>query len=162
MSARVIVRPRIARRIAAGLAAVALPAGMASGHAALLDVNVVEAVGIHAFYDTGEPMAEAQVSVFAPDDPTTPWRVGQTDATGRYVFAPDDRAGRWAIQVRQAGHGAIGYVEMTPDTEAAVLVAGAATGGTTPLQRILMVACVLWGSIGTALYFQRSRRAGAS
>ena len=143
-----------------GLAVMALlAAGPAAGHGAFVDVREVPAVAVDARYDTDEPMAEAQVSVFAPDDPTQPWRVGQTDAAGRFVFVPDDRAGRWAIQVRQAGHGAMGYVEVRTATATGVSLTTSGAAGLDPMQRLLMVACVAWGCIGTALYFRRTARA---
>ena len=144
--------------VATGLAAMwLLTAGPASGHGAFVDVTETRAVAIDARYDTDEPMAEAHVAVFAPDDPTQPWRVGQTDAVGRFVFMPDDRAGRWAIQVRQAGHGAMGYVEVT--AAARITLTSTAAAGLDPKQRLLMVASVVWGCIGTALYFRRNARA---
>ncbi len=134
-----------------------LAAGPAAGHGAFVDVTETRAVAIDARYDTDEPMAKAQVTVFAPDDPAKPWRVGQTDTAGRFVFMPDDRAGRWAIQVRQAGHGAMGYVDV--GAAAGMTLTSSATAGLAPMQRLLMVACVAWGCIGTALYFRRATRA---
>ena len=134
-----------------------LAAGPAVGHGAFVDVMETQAVAVDARFDTDEPMADAQVSVFAPDDPAEPWRVGRTDAAGRFVFVPDDRAGRWAIQVRQAGHGAMGYVEV--GAAAGITLTSSATAGLDPMQRLLMVASVAWGCIGTALYFRRAARA---
>lgn len=142
------------KRSVTGLLAAVLMGSPAAGHGAFVDVAGVAAVGIHARYDTGEPMADAQVSVFAPDNPAQPWRVGQTDAAGRYVFTPDDRAGRWAVQVRQAGHGAMGYVEVGADATYSFTATAAAGSGISQAQRVLMAACVIWGCIGTALYFR--------
>ena len=136
-----------------------LLAGPAYAHGAFVDVAQVDAVGIHARYDTGEPMGEAQVSIFAPDNPAEPWLTGQTDAAGHFTFTPDDRTGRWAIQVRQAGHGAMGYIE-TDATGITTITANNA--GLTWAQRLLMVASVLWGCIGTALYFRRPRATKAA
>lgn len=138
-----------------------LLAGPATAHGAFVDLATVAAVSIQARYDTGEPMADAQVSVFAPDDPAQPWLTGQTDAAGHFVFTPDARAGRWAVQVRQAGHGAMNYVAIAADGSATV-TAAAAPGGVSLAQRLLMVASVVWGAIGTALYFRRPRATGAA
>ncbi|MFN3663831.1 carboxypeptidase regulatory-like domain-containing protein [Yoonia sp.] len=145
----------IAKSLFAGLISFLL-AGPAMAHGAFVDVAAVDAVGIHARYDTGEPMADAQVAVFAPDALTQPWLVGQTDAEGQFLFTPDDRAGRWAIQVRQAGHGAMGYVELSTEGTAMAITAITASAGLTWAQRLLMLACVLWGAVGTALYFRRA------
>ncbi len=85
--------------------AIALPA---LGHGTALDYTVGPAVAVSALYDTGEPMVDAQVSVFSPDDVTTPWITGTTDSQGRFIFMPDPAiTGNWEVQVRQAGHGEI-------------------------------------------------------
>jgi nickel transport protein len=121
-------------------------------HGAKIEYTVGMAVEIQASYDTGEPMASGQVTVYAPDDPSTPWLTGVCDQEGRFVFAPDtSKPGTWDVQVRRAGHGDIVHIEIG---------AGAATSGgvglTTP-QILLMAACVTWGCIGTALFFSRKR-----
>lgn len=83
--------------------AIALPA---LAHGTALDYTVGPAVAVSALYDTGEPMVDAQVSVFSPDDVSTPWLTGTTDSQGRFIFMPDPAVtGNWEVQVRQAGHG---------------------------------------------------------
>ncbi|MEJ2734862.1 MAG: hypothetical protein P8189_15060 [Anaerolineae bacterium] len=81
-----------------------------------------------------------------------PWLTGACDQEGRFVFTPDpDKPGTWDVQVRQAGHGDIVHIEIG---------AGASTsggGGFTTAQILLMAACVVWGCIGTALFFSRKR-----
>jgi nickel transport protein len=140
----------------------------ALGHAALLDAEAATAIRLHAQYDTGEPMAEAQVIIYAPDNPTRAWRQGTTDAEGRYLFAPDlEVPGRWTVQVRQAGHGAVAHVEVGPsgadgDADAPVLAFTGGSAETGPLQQVVMVALVAWGALGTGLYFWRRRRGDAS
>jgi nickel transport protein len=98
-------------------------------------------------------MAGAQVTVYAPNDPSTPWLTGVCDDEGRFSFTPDSsESGTWDIQVRQAGHGDIVHIPV-----------GAASAGTgdsdsySALQIILMAACVIWGSVGTALFFMRRK-----
>ncbi|TVR97565.1 MAG: carboxypeptidase regulatory-like domain-containing protein [Rhodospirillales bacterium] len=130
--------------------------GPVLGHAALIDVMETRAVTIHARYDTGQPLAEAQVAVFAPDDPRTPWLTGRTDADGRFSFVPDGREGRWAIQARQAGHGAMGYITWgAAEPGEATMLALASPAATDGLQRLVLAACVVWACISTALYFRR-------
>lgn len=63
---------------------------------------------IQARYDNGRPMQGAQVEVFAPDDPTTPWLKGNCDSDGLFRFSPDGRKpGQWDVRVRLDGHGGI-------------------------------------------------------
>jgi nickel transport protein len=113
------------------------------------DVEIV----IVAKYDTGTPMAGAQVTVYAPDDPTTPWLTGVCDDEGRFSFTPDtSKPGIWDVQVRLAGHGGIVHI---PVGEGAASSGG--VGGYSWLQIAIMAVCVFWGSIGTALYFRRRR-----
>lgn len=130
-----------------------MPAG---AHAALITAETAPAIRLHAHYDTGEPMAQAQVLIYAPDRPSEVWGRGLTDAQGRFEFLPDAAAGRWSIQVRQAGHGAMAHVFLD-DTGPTVLSAGA--GAQSWLQRLVMVVLVAWGALGTALYL-RLRRGG--
>lgn len=124
-------------------------------HGAKIEYTVSMVVELVAAYDNGEPMAGAQFVVYAPDDPSTPWLTGVCDDEGRFSFTPDtSKPGIWDVKVRQAGHGDIVHI---PIGEGAVVAGG--TGGYTTLQIGLMVACVVWGSVGTALYFSSRRRA---
>jgi nickel transport protein len=92
--------------------------------------------------------------VYAPDDPSTPWLTGVCDDEGRFSFVPDtSKPGMWDVQVRQAGHGDIVHIPVGEDAA----VSGS-TGGYTTLQIVLMALCVVWGSVGTALYFSRRKR----
>jgi nickel transport protein len=115
-------------------------------------------VTLTASYETGEPMAGAQVTIYAPDEPTTPWQTGTCDEAGRYQFAPDPAlAGTWEVQVRQAGHGKTIYVNVgAPASAAAALQAGSDLPYT-PLQAVLMGGAVVWGCVGTAFFFAARR-----
>jgi len=128
-----------------------LPA-QAYAHGAKIEYTVGMTVEIVATYDNGELMASAQVTIYAPDEPSTPWETGVCDDEGRFSFTPDTaNIGTWNVQVRQAGHGDIVHIPI------GVASTGNGGGGNTPLQIILMAVCVVWGSIGTALYFSRRR-----
>ena len=125
----------------------------ASAHGARIEYKINMAVEIHATYDTGEPMGGGQVTVYAPDDPSTPWLTGVCDEDGRFTFRPDpSKPGTWDVQVRQSGHGDMVHI---PIGEGMMTTAG--VGGFGFLQIVLMSACVIWGLVGTALYFSRRR-----
>ncbi|MEO0376006.1 MAG: carboxypeptidase regulatory-like domain-containing protein [Cyanobacteria bacterium P01_A01_bin.17] len=65
-------------------------------------------VEIEAAFDTGEPMVNAQIAVYAPDQLSQPWLTGKADREGRFTFTPPaDQTGTWQVKVRQAGHGKI-------------------------------------------------------
>lgn len=185
-------------------------------------------ITVTAAYDTGELLDDAQVAIFAPDDPAEPWQTATTDTDGEYTFSPDyDNEGFWAVQVRKAGHGGLVNIELdssmapaetpatndtadasttdaasapsvtlvdsdgsemtitgnarirvtgdiivqssdtdtatTDDTASTVNTSSDArplsgsTGGLTIAQILLMSASVIWGCIGTALYFMRRK-----
>ena len=70
-------------------------------------------VELHAEFDTGEPMAEAQVTVYSPADPLTSWLSGTADAEGHYSFVINPALpGSWDIQFRKAGHGDIVHLQL--------------------------------------------------
>ena len=123
-------------------------------------VNVVYTsdieIEVTAEYDSGEPMAGAQVVVYAPDDATTPWLTGECDDEGRFSFNPDtSKPGIWDVQVRLAGHGDMIHIPVGEATS----ITDEGSGGYSTMQIVLMSACVIWGSVGTALYFSRRRNA---
>ena len=133
------------------LVALGLPTA-ASAHGAKIEYTIELAIEIQASYDTGEPMAGGQVTVYAPDDPATPWLTGVCDQEGRFTFTPDSsKPGTWDVQVRQAGHGDMVHIPIGED------LALTGTTGYTTLQIVLMGACVVWGLSGTALFFSRRR-----
>jgi nickel transport protein len=151
-------------------------------HGAAIDYTVGQAISISAAYDSGTPMADAQVAVFTPSDPSTPWMTGTTDAEGRFTFMPDPSIpGNWEVQVRQAGHGDIISIPIgesataespsgtptgtTTETARSTAESPATTGSTGSLstvQRWIMIACVIWGFIGTALFFSRRATTGSA
>lgn len=121
-----------------------------SAHGAKIEYTLHTTVEIRAAYDNGEPMGGAQVTVYAPNDPSTPWFSDVCDQQGRFTFTPDPAIpGTWDVQARQAGHGDIIHISIGED--------GATSGSTgyTTLQTVLMGACVIWGLVGTALFFSR-------
>lgn len=122
----------------------------ALAHGVSIGYTIKPSVEVTAAYDSGEPLAEAQVVVYAPNHADTPWLKGITDDEGRFVFLPDPNiSGIYDVQVRQAGHGEIIHIPL--DQGGVSSVSTAFTTG----QIILMSASVIWGLIGTALYFYR-------
>lgn len=123
-------------------------------HGVLAGYSKVSGIEISASYDTGHPMAQGQVTVFAPDNPAQPWLRGSLDEQGLFRFVPDESiTGTWSVQVRQAGHGAMIHIPVE-DSGPSESIPGSARH-LTPLQLALMIGCVSWGFLGTALYFKR-------
>lgn len=68
---------------------------------------------IDALYDSGEPMADAQILVYAPNDPQKVWLKDSADEQGHFAFDLDPTIqGSWSVAIRTAGHGQIIYVEV--------------------------------------------------
>jgi len=123
----------------------------AFAHGVIITHEIKETVAITACYDSGEPMSGAQVSIFTPDHQASPWITGVCDQEGRYQFNLDrSYPGTWDIQVRKAGHGEMIHIDVGEAITAA-------NKGVSWTQKILMAGCVVWGLIGTALYFRRRK-----
>lgn len=148
--------PWLAALAVLGLTVLASAHGVDVGYQAVGDGS---AIAVQAAYATGEPMAGAQVAVYAPNDPAEPWLQGQCDPNGKFAFVPDrSQPGTWDVRVRQAGHGTFLHVPVEAKSNAeATETLSQPSSGFTPAQIGLMSACVLWGFVGTALYFVRRR-----
>lgn len=143
--------------------AIAVPE-WAIAHGAKIEYRSTQALEVQAAYDSGEPMANAQVTVYSPENPSEPWLTGMTDDQGRFTFTPDpDVTGNWDVQVRQAGHGDMVSIPLEgTDEPGATLVtapSSESSGGASPAQKALMAGSVVWGLVGTALFFSsRSKK----
>lgn len=130
----------------------------ANAHGAVIDYNMTNAIEIQSRYDTGTPLANAEVMIYAPNNPSEPWKTGKTDEQGNFVFIPDSEiTGYWEVKVRQAGHG--GLISIPVDTETAITNTSSAqhSASLSPWQRGLMIGSVIWGCVGTALFFMKSQ-----
>ena len=131
-------------------------------HGASIDYHQTPAIKIQAKYDDGTPMANAQVVIYAPSDRATPWLKGTTDDSGNFTFVPDtdtENVGDWDVKVRQAGHGDITSIPITGDSSENAAEAQLSSDGSgyTSAQKAVMAAAGIWGFIGTALFFSRSK-----
>jgi nickel transport protein len=126
----------------------------AIAHGAKINYQSTQALEIQANYESGEPMANAQVTVYTPGS-SEPWLKGTTDDKGRFAFSPDaTKPGSWEVKVRQAGHG--GIVNIPVAAKGGVSLNRGSTGNT-PIQTAAMAASVIWGFVGTAFFFARRK-----
>ncbi len=111
-------------------------------------------IGIKALYHDDSPMSDSDVEVFSPVDNQKKDSTGNTDEYGRFYFFPD-KTGKWRIKVSDGmGHA----VEALLDVKEGMVLEdkpGNSHGGFSTEQLIIMVLCVVWGFIGTGLYFKR-------
>lgn len=144
----------------------------ALAHGTKINYQSTEAIVINSAYDTGEPMAGAKITVFAPNDSSNPWLTGSSDKKGRFFFQPDtSKPGNWKVRVSQAGHGGVVEVPVTGKTPensaktkeinssqpAFVKTQPTNTSDYTLPQKGLMIGSTIWGCIGTALFFTRRK-----
>ncbi|NEO32512.1 MAG: carboxypeptidase regulatory-like domain-containing protein [Symploca sp. SIO3C6] len=138
----------------------------ATAHGVKIEAKNTQAIEIYAQYDNGEPMSNTQVTVYAPQNPATPWLQGTSDESGKFVFVPDSlQPGNWAVQVRKAGHGNI--INITLGEEAVEVnsrevnnnfaTSNNSNSSYTAPQKVLMGAAIIWGFVGTALFFSRGK-----
>ncbi|MGB3573320.1 MAG: carboxypeptidase regulatory-like domain-containing protein [Phormidesmis sp.] len=179
-----LVRKPILYSLAVGTLVLGLLLGYqtpkAIAHGAVIEATQT-AVAIKATFDNGDPMANAQVLIYSPSDPKTPWAKGQTDEKGYFVFDPTEQnadqsagqgtdqsaeptAGQWEATVRQAGHGgtttfAVGDAADSPSSISASS-ALQRNPSAAPMQRWISMAAVIWGFVGTALFFSRKPSGG--
>ncbi|MGK7943500.1 MAG: carboxypeptidase regulatory-like domain-containing protein [Microcystaceae cyanobacterium] len=80
-------------------------------HAVETDYFVDDDLEITSIFSTGEPLKEAEVEIYAPNNPSEPWMKGNTDEQGRFSFKPDSSIpGEWEVRITDTespGHGDI-------------------------------------------------------
>lgn len=133
-------------------------------HGAQIGYSRTQALEIQATYDDGTPMSNAQVVIYAPNDPSRPWLTGTTNQAGKFVFVPDgEQSGNWDVKVRQAGHGKIitipenAILASETETNNSQELASSNNAIYNPVQKIIMAAVGIWGFVGTALFFSRKK-----
>jgi nickel transport protein len=132
-------------------------AAPASAHGAGYKVLDGGMVGVRATFDSGEPVANAPVLIFAPGE-TRAELTATTDRRGVICFAPD-RAGVWVLQIRaEGGHGL--RINLAVDESMLAAAPPGGIGSFTTWQKLVMALCVVWGFTATALLFRRRRREG--
>lgn len=108
-------------------------------------------IGVRAMYDSGEAMAGADVLVFPPGSAASASTM-KTDSSGLFHFTPDI-PGTWTFQVRDSsGHGM--RINLQIDESLSLISESRAGAGLNMLQKIVMALSLVWGAIGTALYFK--------
>jgi len=70
--------------------------------AAALDLFATHEVSVQFATTDGKPLADADVNVYAPGDPTHVVKTGRTDKDGKFTFGTD-RDGLWTAEARAAG-----------------------------------------------------------
>jgi hypothetical protein len=97
---QLFVRSRhIIRAVLVSAALWAMPASPAGA----LDLFATHEVTAQFATPDGKPMANAEVRVFAPGDPSKVALTGRTDAEGKFVFGAD-RDGFWSAEARSADY----------------------------------------------------------
>lgn len=70
--------------------------------AAAFDLFATHEVSVQFATSTGQPMAGAEIKVFAPGDPSHPVQTGKADKDGKFSFGTD-RDGMWTAEATGNG-----------------------------------------------------------
>ena len=124
----------------------------AIAHGVKLQTKLRPSVEITALFEDGTPLKQAQVQVYQPSQTDQAALTGKTNDQGQFEFTPDQE-GSWDVFVRQAGHGSEVSIPISFRAQDGILKANTPTGQTLP-QRIITIGAVIWGCLGTALYFK--------
>ncbi len=81
------------------------PQAMAHMVETFFDFNP-EGLEFQSKFSSGEPVENADVLIYAPNNPDEPWARMTTDEEGRFSFAPDASIpGEWEVKIEQGiGH----------------------------------------------------------
>lgn len=115
-------------------------------NAEILSGNVI---AVKFSYDGGAAMKNAAVKIFAPDNYEHPSISAATNEQGMVYFVPTKK-GEWILMAKDDG-GHIKRVNIPVDESK---IAQSSSHDLTYLQKIIIAICVVWGFIGTALFFK--------
>lgn len=90
-----------------------------SASAHMVETNYVlnDLLEFQSTFSTGEPLQQASVTIYAPNQPDQPWMELTTDDEGRFAFMPDPNIpGNWDIYIRQGTHEDLWTVPVNPGT----------------------------------------------
>jgi hypothetical protein len=88
---------RVSRRAASAVLVTLAVLALGQAPAAAFDLFAKHEVSVQFATQDGKPMADAEVRVYAPGEPTHPARTGRTDKDGKFEFAAD-RDGLWMAE----------------------------------------------------------------
>ncbi len=64
-----------------------------------------DGLALDVTFSTGEPLADAPVKIYSPDNPAEPWFEGKTDENGQFNFLPDQKLeGEWTVEIGENSH----------------------------------------------------------
>lgn len=136
-----------------GIGLVLLSSQPGWAHGAIATVS--QTFSIEANYVSGEPMAQAQVAVYSPDNLDQPWTTGETNQEGEFDFSPD-ASGTWEVVIRQAGHGTTVSVPVDMDPTHQATATGTLVAR--PASRWASAGAAFLGLVGIALFFSRGKQ----
>lgn len=138
----------------------------ALAHGVFIESEPVQSLQMRALYESGEPMTNAQVTIYAPSDPETPWKQITTDEKGTFLFTPDPAIpGDWDVQVRKAGHGDLVRVTVGETADGSAIAyanQSSQDAGQSPVQKWVTIVATVWGFVGTALFFSQRQSTPSS
>jgi len=114
----------------------------------------VDGYNIHAMFEDGTPIKNGKVLIFKPGE-VKPYKKIKTDENGFFNFiVKGKQKGLWIMQILDdTGHGL--RINLPIDSNGFLSGSKKIEMGTSYIQKILMALAIVWGFVGTALYFKR-------
>ena len=110
--------------------------------------KITKSLGIQVYFDSGSLVTEAEVKIYAPGNRKTPFLKCKTNLRGEAFFTPN-KVGLWIIVVKDSsGHGLRKDIEVNSN-----MITSSKNSSLDWTRKIIMAICVVWGFIGTALFF---------
>lgn len=123
-------------------------------HGTQYEIIQPKEISVKSSFGTGVPMANCDVLIFYPSSTKIDMKT-RTNNDGIFSFIPD-KAGIWSIQVRdKSGHGM--RINLEIDEQFKLKSDNSTNNGISYIQKIIMAICVIWGFVGTALFFKRRK-----
>jgi nickel transport protein len=124
-------------------------------HGINADIITTGVIGVKFSYDGLSPMKNAIVKIYSPDNYDAPSLTSRSNEQGIVFFLPDKK-GEWIIMAKDdGGHTTRVNIPVTEN-----MIAKSSGSSLSYLQKIIIAVCVIWGLIGTGLFFSIKRKSG--
>ncbi len=126
--------------------------GLLFSHGINADIITGGVIGVKFSYDGVSPMKNAVVKIFSPDNYDAPAISTQSNEQGVVYFLPNKK-GEWIMMAKDdGGHTTRVNIPVTEN-----MIAKSTGNSLSYLQKIIIAVCVIWGFIGTALFFKSKK-----
>lgn len=122
----------------------------------VIQKNITGGVGLQVIYDSGDPVSEADVQIFSPEDKKLIFQQLSTDKNGRFLFSPD-KTGKWKVIVNDGmGHGLI--TDISIENLQTKKISDMEHPVSSRFQKILIGISIIFGLTGILFFISAKKR----